>query len=532
MTGRGRYMQGRGGFFGGLAGLLTGKGWKAGSDAGDALWESTKHAIPIPAVHKVMELSDVANQIAAPIAEMSGRGMYKRPKRQYAGRGEYVATNGLITDGRDIVPQFGQHDLKSTVITNREFVSDIFAPSVSAPFSVTEYPINPGIGLLWKWLSQIAINFEEYELKQCIVTFKSTVADFASQSGQVGQVIMATQYNPTADKFATKDEMMLYEGGMSCKTTQSMQHGIECDPAKLTGQPFKYIRIGSLPTSEDLKEYDLGKLSIATTGIPATYSGQQIGELWVSYTVELRRPRISSEMGYNLKRDIFMYKNYLAVAANSPPVPLNWLRGAKNYGFCTVTNPVTSAAIKNTADHLNYGTPATITGHTAAPQLCVIRFAPSFNGIVQIRFRYMSNNAAFAASQLYIGSSDEPGTAGWTPCIFRFYDIPVKWTQNAAAPQVFTHIKLNVENTDTFNEINFGDLYREAEIHLRIVSPRNGQVNEIYFAQNHQTTNTSVALTCEVTQYNTYLSQNDSGANDSIPVVNQASGLPDNWVQS
>lgn len=530
MTGRGLY-KGRGGYWGRAIGNLFGMG-----DLGDKLGDIGSNVISavVPGGKQAMDLvsSDLGQGLGKLASSASGSGMYKRGrglykgKGLYKGRGEYVETNGLISGQNEVVPQFAQQDLKSTVITNREFISDVYAPSATAPFSVREYPLNPGMPALWKWLSQIAINYEEYEIKQLIVTYKSTVADFAASSGQVGQVIMCTQYNPSADVFSSKEEMMLYEGGMSCKTTQSMQHGVECDPAKLTGSPVKYVRVGSLPATEDLKEYDTGKLAMAIVGIPSTYANQQIGELWVSYTVELRRPKLGSTHSYNVPRDVFVMPNLTSSAITTPPNPLNWLRAARNSGICTISNPSTSSSIKNTADHLNYGIPATISGHTASPTLATITFNDGYSGIVRVVFRYWSNVAL--TSLLYIGSSDEPGTAGWIPSIYRFTDIPERLQVSAA--NVFSHIKLNLEDTDQFQEGSFANIYREAELHLRILPARNGQKNQIYFAQAHGAAVTQYALTVEVTQYNTFLSVSDTGSNDKITLVNQSTGAEYTWT--
>lgn len=533
MTGRGLY-KGRGGYWGRAIGNLFGMG-----DLGDKLGDIGSNVISavVPGGKQAMDLvsSDVGQGLGKLASSVTGSGMYKRGrglyrgKGLYKGRGEYVATNGLISGENEVVPQFAQNDLKSTTITNREFIADIYAPSATAPFSVQEYPLNPGMPKLWKWLSQIAINYEEYEIKQCIVTYKSTVADFAASSGQVGQIIMATQYNPSADTFASKEEMMLYEGGMSCKTTQSMQHGIECDPSKITGSPVKYVRVGALPAIEDIKEYDLGKLAMAIVGIPSTYANQQIGELWVSYTVELRRPKLGSIHAYNVPRDLFVMQNLTSTTNQTPPNPSNWLRASRNSGICTITNPGSSTAIKSAADHLNYGVYypiGSVGGHTTAPTLATLTFADGYTGIVRIVFRYMSTQAI--TNNLYIASSDEPQTAGWVQSIFRFTDIPLRYQVDQA--NRWTHVKMNVENSDSFHEGSFGDCYREAELHLRILPPRNGQKNQIYFAQNHGAAVTQFALSVEVTQYNTFLSTSDTGSNDRITFVNQITLQETAWT--
>ena len=58
-----------------------------------------------------------------------------------------------------------------------------------------------------------------------------------------------------------------------------------------------------MPT--DINTYDHGLMNIAVIDTPSTYSGQQMGELWVSYTIELRKPKFVTAMGWGLSRDYF-----------------------------------------------------------------------------------------------------------------------------------------------------------------------------------------------------------------------------------
>jgi hypothetical protein len=52
------------------------------------------------------------------------------------------------------------------------------------------------------------------------------------------------------------------------------------------------VRTTAVPAGEDQKTYDLGKLNVATQGLPS--AGMTCGELWVTYEVELRKPQISN----------------------------------------------------------------------------------------------------------------------------------------------------------------------------------------------------------------------------------------------
>lgn len=236
--------------------------------------------------------------------------MYRR-RGVMRGRGAYVE-NAIVSSsmpGRhDPVPVFSKHEDGGITISNREYVTDVYAPLIAGAFQNTTFPINPGMEKTFPWLCQIAENYDEYTLKQCIFTYKSSVAEFASASGQVGQVLMATQYNAAQAPFADKITMMQYAFAVSGKTSEDMLQGVECDPTKISGPKGHFVRNGPVPAGYfgDLNNYDHGVLNLAVGDCPATYAGQQMGELWVSYTVELRKPKFVTANGWGISRDVFV----------------------------------------------------------------------------------------------------------------------------------------------------------------------------------------------------------------------------------
>lgn len=290
-----------------------------------------------------------------------GRGMYQSNRGMYQGRGSFSKIGGLIGDtmgrtglgdlgkaGRNLgkiadifmtgrgaysnslvsmgnsenVPMFTSKndETGSLTISHREYVTDIYGNplvgidpnQVATPFVNQTFSINPGIEKTFPWLSQIAANYEEYDMKQLMFTFRSTTSDIGSSTnGQVGTVILATNYNAAAPSFIDKKTMLEYDAAASCKTTEPMIHGVECDPNKLSGSEGKYIRTNPVLTGEDLKTYDHGTFQIAVAGTPGTklapgFANQSIGELWVSYTVTLRKPKFYTTLGLGISRDVFV----------------------------------------------------------------------------------------------------------------------------------------------------------------------------------------------------------------------------------
>jgi hypothetical protein len=266
----------------------------------------------------------------------TGRGMYFAPAAAYAatkaidyavanpratrkffgklgsklsGRGAYQVSsvsNELMSGSISSPPVFQSagDEAGALMVSHREYVGDIFAPATAdvSKFVVQSFPLNPGLEQTFPWLSQIAQNYEEYELKQCVFEFVSTVQDINSTNGQVGTVITATQYNPSEADFTDKPAMAAYAHSVSGKSTDNQTHGVECDPAKLSGSEGKYVRANPVMTGEDLKTYDHGRFQLATHNIPSAMASGTLGELYVRYTVCLRKPKFFVGRGLGLTR--------------------------------------------------------------------------------------------------------------------------------------------------------------------------------------------------------------------------------------
>lgn len=258
----------------------------------------------------------------------------------YGGRGDYSVKNSLVGDGVSSagIPTFGPHHAEYTV-TKTEFLQSIYAPAVAGQFQNTVLTIQPGLQETFPWLGLIAPNFEEYELKQLMFYYRPMVTDFNSGTGQCGEIIMVTQYNPSDTPFTDTLRAKSYDGAMSSKTSVPMTHGVECDPSLNSGAPGKYIRVGPLDADQDLKQYDMGNLNVIVNDTPAGYNNQLLGEIWCAYTVCLRKPRLPQSTGDTILRDYF---EGLTAPTNSSPsywTPQTILSGQQNR-IGTVIKPV------------------------------------------------------------------------------------------------------------------------------------------------------------------------------------------------
>lgn len=226
------------------------------------------------------------------------------------------------------------------VITHREYVRDI---TPSNAFTKWDFPINPGLGITFPWLAQMAESYEEYAIRAMIFEYKSLCSDTVISGGVsagMGSVIMATNYNCNNDPFVDKRTMENYDGSSGKKPSQSSIHIVDVRKSSTPAGVNRWVRTGGTKPNEDKRLYDVGTFSIATVGQDANTSGT-IGELWVAYEVEFFKPKYSGSIGSNLLTDHYVLNGprvgafapldavFGATTALAPLAPD--LRGANTY---------------------------------------------------------------------------------------------------------------------------------------------------------------------------------------------------------
>jgi len=233
----------------------------------------------------------------------TGSGMYGTSSAMGGHR-----SNALVGgDSHGRVPTTnGQRDENGTIMIKRtEFISPINAKG-SQKYSVSTFSINPGLSSIFNWLSQIAQNYSEYQLLQLLYRYKPVVSAMSVSSvGSLGTIVMA--HNPNAGEagYTTFDQIINVNTSVEGNIAQEITCGVECDPRKSNYDDL-YIRTGSVPSGQDVKTYDHGKLNIALFGVPTDYTaGTQIGLLFVEYSVVLRKPRLWSAIGNSINTDVF-----------------------------------------------------------------------------------------------------------------------------------------------------------------------------------------------------------------------------------
>lgn len=238
------------------------------------------------------------------------------------GMGDYeVKENSIVSSlgGSKTVPQFLAGG-GCTRIAHREFVGSV--QSAGSTFSVTSFALNPSNASLFPWLSEIAFSFETFRFRGCVVEFVSTYGDaVASANAALGSVILATSYNASAPPFSSQSSMENYEYATSTKPSVSMIHPIECDPSQLVA-PHLYVYQGTTGAA-DPRWTTHGVISLGTVG---QQSAGVLGELWVSYDIELYQPKLLSAIptsGLGI--------HYYAINPSSALLPNTMLTGITNF---------------------------------------------------------------------------------------------------------------------------------------------------------------------------------------------------------
>jgi hypothetical protein len=156
-----------------------------------------------------------------------------------------------------------------------EYLKDILG---SSSFSVENLAVNPGLPTLFPWLSRIASRYEKYRFHKLRFRFETS-----SATSSTGTLMGVLDYDASDSSPPNKTQLMSQAGAVRSAPWQDVS--FEADPARMRAPRF--VRVGSNPSSTDVKLYDVGNYLIAVQG----QSGSDaIGELYVEYDVELMIP--------------------------------------------------------------------------------------------------------------------------------------------------------------------------------------------------------------------------------------------------
>lgn len=210
---------------------------------------------------------------------------------RWLGSGDYqVSQNSFLPQsGSNNIPMMHKSG-QSVVIRHKEYVCEVMG-STSFQRKLT-LSINPGNPQLFPWLSGIAGFFEQYRIKGMVYHYVPTSGTAVSGTNPaIGSVMLQTSYRANATPPSTKVEVLNEYWSSEGAPNVEFCHPIECDPKE---NPFNvhYVRQGPVPDGDSELLYDLGSTHICTSGMPGA---NVVGDLWISYEIELLKPVIYSD---------------------------------------------------------------------------------------------------------------------------------------------------------------------------------------------------------------------------------------------
>jgi hypothetical protein len=158
---------------------------------------------------------------------------------------------------------------------------------------MNSYNINPLLPGSFPFASQMT-SFEEYEPVGLVLCYEPA-SGFLSSNQAVGTVQIFTQYDLQDPLPGTQTEALDYEFSTTFPPFEAAVHPIECNPRQNQLARF-YLRNGLLAgtsTTFDARynSYDLGRVSIATAGVPAA-ANTVLGKLFWSYHFRYHKPKL------------------------------------------------------------------------------------------------------------------------------------------------------------------------------------------------------------------------------------------------
>jgi len=303
------------------------------------------------------------------------------------------------------VPKFSTTHA-TNIVCHREYLGDLQG---STAFNNIAYPLNPGISTTFPWLSQIALNYQQYRFHGLIFEFRPLITDFVT-SGAPGVMVMTTNYNADQMPFNTRQEAENAEFAVAVKPTQGLVHMIECSSAE-TAMKLYNVRTNVTGPNQDLRLYDYGLTQIITQSNP----NQVLGELWVSYCVEFFKPTLAQEFNVTPAYDFHTFRS-----ATSSANVLGTIQVTTS-GQLSVAVTANSLQVKNATVGINYkidlfiGATGTTTTSFSIPTLIGCVYIPLYVGGITSQVQTTGLSANSSAQSLVVSATSTVFSVTWPP---------------------------------------------------------------------------------------------------------------------
>lgn len=216
---------------------------------------------------------------------------------RWLGAGDYsIQSNSLVgsVKASGNIPMMHKSE-QSIIIRHREYVGEVIS---NTAFTVRyALPVNPGMKASFPWLSRIAGNFQQYKIRGMVYHYIPTSGSaVASTNNALGSVMMQTTYRASDGPPLSKVTMLNEYWSNEAMPSETFAHPIECNPDE---NPFnvQYVRSQAVPAEDNRLLYDLGTTYVAVSGQQA--SNVVLGDLWVTYEVELKKPVLETNVVSN-----------------------------------------------------------------------------------------------------------------------------------------------------------------------------------------------------------------------------------------
>lgn len=247
-----------------------------------------------------------------------------------SGFGDYSINYNTVLKGETPRVTNSSRPGGGTIITFREYLGDVVSED-AVSFNNVSFDIKPTDERTFPWLSQIAGNYQEWVAHGIVFEFRSMSADaLNSVNTSLGQVIMATNYNASLAPFQSKAEAENSEFSKSIKPSESCFHPIECAKSATV--------LGNLYTNnsnpgDDVRFTTLGKFQIMTNAMQG--ASVNVGELWVTYSIELLKPKIFDSIGEDV---LCLWVTGDGVSTTKPMGENHVLRSSSNFNTIAPNN--------------------------------------------------------------------------------------------------------------------------------------------------------------------------------------------------
>jgi hypothetical protein len=283
-----------------------------------------------------------------------------RPKRQ----SKYQNLSGV--KGTRQNQGFGNK--KRIIVKETEYIGEVTVANQPNFQNIYTLPCNPGQSSTFPWLNTIAKNYEKYRFLELCFFYKPEVTEYTANVN-TGKVVLSADYDASDAAPATKQQMEDVDPHADGMPYQSIM--LTLDPKQMFQMSdARYVRIGGLPGSSDIKTYDCANFFLAVQGQTANST---IGELHVRYTVELSVPVIEDIVQAPVNNSVtYLYDGspsltsgvlYTAAFASTASATVPYTNGLKvvNAGG-TITPAAGNYVLIVTAQYTNSGANTTEAG--------------------------------------------------------------------------------------------------------------------------------------------------------------------------